>query len=80
MGWLLVGSRFFGVTVGIGLLLFFLNSVVIPAALSSVDLTWPSTAYAVASYCGVVDALVLMVSFLWLRVVIASVFAIARMF
>lgn len=80
MGYLLVGARFFGVTVGIALLLYFLNSIAIPSVLSSLSITWPATAVSIASYLGVTDALILMVSFVWLRIVVASVFAIARMF
>lgn len=80
LGAILVGIRFAGVVAGIAFLSWALNQLPVSSILQTALGSWPLTLLAVSNYFGVTAALQCFFSFIILRVIIAAVFAVARMF
>jgi len=76
----LTALRFSGVIFGITFLMWALNQVPVPAVLASALGPWPVSMYLMANYFGVTAAIQLTISFILLRITVASIFAVARMF
>jgi len=80
MGALLFGLKFAGVLAGIAFLSWALNQLPVAEILTTSLPAWPAAMVEMANYFGVVTALQLVIVFVILRITIASIFAVARMF
>jgi len=71
--------KMFAILFGIFFLTWAFGQLPISQVLSSSLPAWPAAAVQMANYFGVVAGLQVMLSFIVLRVMVASIFAIARM-